>query len=966
MKPSPRYRDGSPLRWLPTAVAAGSLLLAGCTGDDGDDGLDAPIPPTSDELARGDDAPGVVLQVMKLGGASGAGGNFQVGDRISVTFTARKDDGSDWQPSEFDRGRILVSGPTFNYQRVLAEQSDLFAAAVENADGSLTYTFADPIPATYLPPFNDTASFGPLDGELAGQPLLAGTYTVGLYATWDYTVEGESFRDQGDVSAEFLLGDALALAPREVVKLDNCNRCHVELQAHGGSRRDVRLCLLCHTAGAEDRNSPAAAGGTPGASIEFATMIHKIHNGAHLPSVLGVGVNPDGSRDYTAPATPYQLVGRNDTIIDFSDVAFPVWPNLTIAMPRDAGYSALSTSNALGRNERTIEDTIRTGVAGCFVCHGDPDDAGPLVAPAQGDVAYSQPSRAACGSCHDDVDWTRPYMANTMTMPEQNDDSACTLCHSAAGEVLSVPETHRHPLLDPTFNPGLNFEISEVLEAGVNDGDGTLDPGEQLQFMLHVTDDSGAEVDPSSYNSPSLGISGPTSNSNLVQFITFPKAMLTGPQPYSVQAPQRVWLEHVGQASAAADLFATDRTPHWNATGALTEVRVGTLTPGGGNSALAEAVPAGRNFIDLNGATGFARDEYIVIDRGDPQREEYLRVQFAEGNRLWFSSLTSASYPPGPVFAHDALAPVEEVSLALLVEGVDYTLATATGEIMEAGDFGDGNAVVVTYTTDFVLPDTYPGAINDSPDLDETAGQWTGKSLLDGTYSLVIYGTRSLSLTLHGETNSYNGTSLSARRDFLVGSATQEEPYDLISSAENCYSCHQDLYFHGGGRRGFDACNVCHGTAGSEDRPRYVAANAPATTGVSVNFRAMIHKIHMGEELANASTYTVVGFGGAPYPDNYTAHTYGEVVFPAFAGGVMHCDKCHGTSDSWMEPAPRNHPAEQGRPTLVWSAACGSCHDSDSALAHIEIMTSGSGHESCATCHSLDDELNVPLVHKTR
>ena len=113
-------------------------------------------------------------------------------------------------------------------------------------------------------------------------------------------------------------------------------------------RVDVRLCVLCHTSGAEDRS------GT-GASVDFRVMIHRIHNARNLPSVVGVGVHPDGTRDHDATPQPYEMIGFGNSLIDFSEVAFPVWPSLTNAMPRDAGYTALSSSQQAQENE------IRTG-----------------------------------------------------------------------------------------------------------------------------------------------------------------------------------------------------------------------------------------------------------------------------------------------------------------------------------------------------------------------------------------------------------------------------------------------------------------------------------------------------------------------------------------------------------------------------------------------------------------------------
>jgi OmcA/MtrC family decaheme c-type cytochrome len=256
-------------------------------------------------------------------------------------------------------------------------------------------------------------------------------------------------------------------------------------------------------------------------------------------------------------------------------------------------------------------------------------------------------------------------------------------------------------------------------------------------------------------------------------------------------------------------------------------------------------------------------------------------------------------------------------------------------------------------------------SLNGSPDLGETTGEWVGKSTVDGTFSAGVWGYRSVMFDLFGETNTYRGSAPSVRKDFLTGDADTLAPYDLISSAQNCNTCHEDLWFHGGTRRGYDSCLLCHGTAGSEDRPRYIAANAPDTTGVTVNFRTMLHKIHMGEELTNASTYTLVGFG-LGYPNNFSTHTYEHVVFPDLPDGVKNCEHCHGPGNTaWMSPADRNHPTEQGSPVRAWSVVCGSCHDSDAAAAHILQSTTG-GIESCAVCHGIDDALNVELVHKVR
>ncbi len=961
---APRSTENGRLAIVLSGALALALTACGGGGGGGDAGPPGP-PGLPGPIVVGPDdpLPGVVAVITGLAGATGPDGTFQPGDAIAVTYTVRTDAGEALNVSAMASGAIYVSGPSFNYQRVIASQSDLRARSVYLGDGTWTYAFLVPLPAAYLPPLNDSPSFGPQDGELAGQPLLDGTYTVGMTLRQDYEIEAETFRDAGAAVRDFLVGSGAFLEHREVVTNGNCNVCHTDLRAHGNNRTDVRLCVLCHTAGAEDRNSPGVPAddpGTPGVSIDFRVMVHKLHAGKRLPSVLGVGTSPDGSRDYAKPPRPYRLVGFGDAISDFSEVGFPVFPSVAIGMPRDLGYSTLPAAS------RAKEDSLLLGPVACAKCHGDPDGAGALPPPAQGGLSEVQPSRKACGSCHDDVDWTRPYAANNATMPADVQESQCVLCHTVTGSALAVRTAHVHPLLNPAQNPGVRFLVSALAEAGANDGDGTVDPGEKVAVTFTIEDDGGAPVAPSSLASITAIVSGPTRNYNLLLNAAVPSALLAGSPPYTVNLPEQVVLEWVGDAGPGADVFFTSRSPHLDVAGARTVVFERTATAGGASSTTAVSVLS-QNFVDVASTASFARNDLVVVGDGTPA-EEYAQVVFVDGARLWLGTPLR--------FAHGAGTPVLEVALTQRTAGTHYALTAATGQVSEGPTpFGTGNAVVVTYGTDFVLPARYPPPLNDSPDLGEEWGEWTGKSLVAGTYTLDLYGSVNRFVNYDGtslpstagfpDATTYRGTSAGGSVDFLVGTASVLEPYAVISEAANCYACHDDLWFHGGGRRSFVTCIVCHGSAGGEDRARYTAANAPATTGVRISFREMLHKIHKGAELTHADTYTVVGFGGSPYPNNFTAHTYGEVVFPAMPGGVRQCVRCHG-NDAWKEPEPRDHPTEQVVGARVWGLVCGSCHDSDPAHAHIDVNTAVDGTESCSICHGPGEDLAVERVHRAR
>lgn len=460
-------------------------------------------PPIDTKLDVWEDLPGVQIKIVSLGGASNGDGSFAAGDKISVTFKVTTNSGRILPLPEFDSADIWVSGPSSNYQHIIPSTRDaLFLSDVAtksklNDDGSYTYAFETPIPANYGVPINDTTKF--TDGELSG-PLDAGTYTVAMAFSKDYSIKGQTLPDANSATYDFGINTTM-LSKREVVALGNCNACHIDFRMHEGKFRTSAICATCHTSGSEDMNSTDMADPTP-QTLDFKVMVHKLHNGSHLPSVQGLTTASDGTRVY-GNGTPY-VVGTKD----FSGVNFPSFPNARIAMPKDSGYSALSAAN------RTKEDNVRKGVTSCFNCHGDPDGMGPLAAPAQGNNAFTEPGKSACGSCHDDLDYAKPYVVNGFSMPANAPANQCKVCHVEQGTAFSVRDSHIHPVLDPVTTPTMTIALSNV--AGASGMGGRFLAGDTPSVSFTIKDAANMPVPITYFDSFSLALSGPTQNRQVV------------------------------------------------------------------------------------------------------------------------------------------------------------------------------------------------------------------------------------------------------------------------------------------------------------------------------------------------------------------------------------------------------------------------------------------------------------------
>ncbi len=126
------------------------------------------------------------------------------------------------------------------------------------------------------------------------------TTTLGIYSSRNLTdILGKNY--YVNVTHDFRPdGGTIAATDKwDKIKVEACNNCHDPLALHGGSRRDVRLCVLCHSTQTTDPET--------GNSVNMAGMIHKIHYGPNLENGFVIWGFNRSIHDYARTTYPQDI-----------------------------------------------------------------------------------------------------------------------------------------------------------------------------------------------------------------------------------------------------------------------------------------------------------------------------------------------------------------------------------------------------------------------------------------------------------------------------------------------------------------------------------------------------------------------------------------------------------------------------------------------------------------------------------
>jgi hypothetical protein len=316
--------------------------------------------------------------------------------------------------------------------------------------------------------------------------------------------------------------------PRDIIRTDTCNRCHDPLAMHGGRYREIGICTQCH--------NPGLVGRSDGLDRIYSldVLAHKVHKeleDGYPPDINDCEVCHTGG----TPTADMPLVA-NPNPIPVCDMSMFGVTELTWADPGtaveirvnapDGPLMALSNSagsvetgdwvgngSSFWLNDVSTGQTIQrlyvdTTVLGCV---GNAPGAPWGTPAAQHTKWLTNPSRAVCGSCHEDVNFETGE--NHLAGPLE-DDQFCYFCHrpdSGMEYDASIRGAHTVLFKSAQF-PGTLVEMIDIVDTepgdtptvtfSVGNKYGPLNPANVDRIRFTIT---GPNEDYSYYNQETVG-----------------------------------------------------------------------------------------------------------------------------------------------------------------------------------------------------------------------------------------------------------------------------------------------------------------------------------------------------------------------------------------------------------------------------------------------------------------------------
>ncbi|MBI4290507.1 MAG: OmcA/MtrC family decaheme c-type cytochrome [Betaproteobacteria bacterium] len=321
--------------------------------------------------------------------------------------------------------------------------TDNTGTLVDNGNGTYTYTFFRDITAVKAQVAAATLTGANVAADLDDltfEPNLVHRLTIQISGNAPGTgsntpngvtvTPGVPMANPVNVIYDFIpaTGQQVTDSGRDIAATAKCNECHQNLGGfpdaseaasdatfHGGNRNDVRYCAVCHT---EQRKY------------------------GRTEAVVDAAGNYDGASTYRTNGLAVGNLRQHIHKIHFSKELTKTGYNYAGLILEEACKFPQDLRNCTKCHDGSATSTART---------------------AQGDNWMTRPSRAACGSCHDGINFITGAgitLADAQRvrdgLPREDfaghiggaraDDSLCALCHDAAViPVYHLPVTRANP-----------------------------------------------------------------------------------------------------------------------------------------------------------------------------------------------------------------------------------------------------------------------------------------------------------------------------------------------------------------------------------------------------------------------------------------------------------------------------------------------------------------------------------------
>lgn len=433
-------------RIFSSVCLAALLAVCGCSSDNNDN-----------SGSGGSAGSGAITTPSATGNIQAQIGSVSINSPPVVTFSLSDENGKPLNPVDMlkanssnrlrfyiarldDKGRYLnyiknASGSAPSYDGN-EKAADIPTRIAEVSPGVYSYTFATDIKDS-TKTFQHFSSASML-GKKATTFDAAKTHTVVAQILRKGTKNGKAFDQVANPYMNFRPDGGAVTATREITPISGCNKCHGVLALHGGSRVDVALCIVCHTAGVTTDGTKNTA------SIDMKEMVHNIHMGKAMPD---------------------KAYFKTSAFKAFSTVTYPVFSR---------------------------DSVINTKPVDCAKCHAAGTDA---AGKSYGkDVAkYLVASAENCNSCHNTTAYqgettlTVSGVAGVTAKAHSGGTVSSCGCHAASGSAYdnSVPGSHT-VWEKASTNPGI---VAKALYAT------NVAPGKYPRVYFQVTDAKGKAID---------------------------------------------------------------------------------------------------------------------------------------------------------------------------------------------------------------------------------------------------------------------------------------------------------------------------------------------------------------------------------------------------------------------------------------------------------------------------------------